>query len=267
MCSTKNMPKHQAKKRFGQHFLNDAHVINLLITHINPKQDDQMLEIGPGLGALTKPILSLLDHLQAIEIDRDVINHLSHIGGDKLTIHNVDALRVNLDEIIDVNRSLRVIGNLPYNISTPLIFHLLETAPRITDMHFMLQKEVIDRITAEPGNKDFGRLSVMVQYRCQTEYLFFVGPESFSPPPKVDSAVVKLTPWQEKPFQASDEKLFAQVVTQAFSQRRKTLRNTLKKLISADDLNALNIDPTRRAETLSVEQFVAISNRISELSE
>ena len=262
-----NMPKHHAKKRFGQHFLNDAFVINLLITHINPKSDDQMLEIGPGLGALTKPILPLLDHLQVIEIDRDVINHLKHIGGDKLTIHNVDALRVDLDEITDKTRPLRVIGNLPYNISTPLIFHLLETAPLITDMHFMLQKEVVDRITAEPGNKNFGRLSVMVQYRCQTEYLFFVGPESFSPPPKVDSAVVKLIPWKEKPFLASDEKFFAQVVTQAFSQRRKTLRNTLKKLISAEELSALGIDPTRRAETLSVEQFVSISNRIGELTE
>ena len=262
-----NMPKHHAKKRFGQHFLNDAFVINLLITHINPKSDDQMLEIGPGLGALTNPILPLLDHLQVIEIDRDVINHLNHIGGDKLTIHNVDALRVDLDAITDPALPLRVIGNLPYNISTPLIFHLLETASRIKDMHFMLQKEVVDRITAEPGKKNFGRLSVMVQYRCQTEYLFFVGPESFSPPPKVDSAVVKLIPWKEKPFQANDEALFTQVVREAFSQRRKTLRNTLKKLISAEELSALGIDPTQRAETLSVEQFVSITNRISELTE
>ncbi|PID45303.1 MAG: 16S rRNA (adenine(1518)-N(6)/adenine(1519)-N(6))-dimethyltransferase [Proteobacteria bacterium] len=260
------MPRHQAKKRFGQHFLSDAHIINLLVSHINPMPDDQMLEIGPGLGALTKPILALLNHLQVIEIDRDVINHLKRIGGSKLTIHNVDALRVNLDEITDPSRPLRIIGNLPYNISTPLIFHLLNTAPRISDMHFMLQKEVVDRITAVPGNKDFGRLSVMVQYRCQTEYLFFVGPESFSPPPQVDSAVVKLTPWTEKPFQAVDETLFANVVTQAFSQRRKTLRNTLKKLITADELSSLGIEPTQRAETLSVSQFVAISNHISELS-
>lgn len=260
------MPTHHAKKRFGQHFLNDAYIINLLITSINPKQDDQMLEIGPGLGALTKPILPHLNHLQVIEIDRDVINHLKHIGGDKLTIHNVDALNINLDEIIDTHRPLRVIGNLPYNISTPLIFHLLETTPHIIDMHFMLQKEVIDRITATPGNKSFGRLSVMVQYRCETEYLFFVGPESFDPPPKVDSAVVRLKPWKEKPYQASDEVLLSKVVTQAFSQRRKTLRNTLKKLIDAEELIPLGIDPTQRAETLSVEQFVAISNRISELN-
>jgi len=258
------MPKHQAKKRFGQHFLNDAHIINLLIHHIHPTRNDQMLEIGPGLGALTKPILPHLDHLQVIEIDRDVINHLKHIGGDKLTIHNVDALNVKLDTIIDKSRPLRVIGNLPYNISTPLIFHLLETAPHIADMHFMLQKEVVDRLTAAPGTKDFGRLSVMVQYRCQAEYLFFVGPEAFNPPPKVDSAVVKLTPWTDKPYQADDEVLFAQVVAQAFSQRRKTLRNTLKKLISAEQLIELGIDPTLRAETLSVAQFVAISNQISQ---
>lgn len=260
------MPKHQAKKRFGQHFLSDAHIINLIIKHIQPKPDDQMLEIGPGLGALTKPILPMLNHLQVIEIDRDVINHLTHIGGDKLTIHNVDALKVDLDKITDPDKPLRVIGNLPYNISTPLIFHLLETAPRISDMHFMLQKEVIDRITASPGTKDYGRLSVMVQYRCDTEYLFFVGPESFSPPPKVDSAVVKLIPWVEKPFTATDEAMLSNVVTQAFSQRRKTLRNTLKKLIDADQLITLGIDPTQRAETLSVSQFVAISNRISELT-
>lgn len=259
------MPKHHAKKRFGQHFLNDPYIINLLITSIHPKLDDQMLEIGPGLGALTKPILPQLDHLQVIEIDRDVINHLQHIGGDKITIHNVDALRVDLDDITDKDRPLRVIGNLPYNISTPLIFHLLETAPRITDMHFMLQKEVVDRITAVPGGKNYGRLSVMVQYRCETEYLFFVGPESFSPPPKVDSAVVRLMPWAEKPYQANDEKLFAQVVTQAFSQRRKTLRNTLKKLISGEELTLLGIDPVQRAETLSVEQFVTISNRVGEI--
>ena len=262
-----NMPKHHAKKRFGQHFLNDPHIINLLISHINPQRDDQMLEIGPGLGALTKPILPLLDHLQVIEIDRDVVNHLTHIGGDKLTIHNVDALRVDLTAITDASKPLRVIGNLPYNISTPLIFHLLETTPQIKDMHFMLQKEVVDRIAAQPNGKNFGRLTVMVQYRCEAEHLFFVGPESFSPPPKVDSAVIKLTPWKEKPFQADNEKLFGQVVTQAFSQRRKTLRNTLKKMIDASELIALDIDPTSRAETLSVEQFVSISNRLNQLSE
>ena len=262
-----NMAKHHAKKRFGQHFLNDAHIIDLLISHIHPQRDDQMLEIGPGLGALTKPILPLLDHLQVIEIDRDVINHLTFIGGDKLTIHNVDALRVDLTEITDASLPLRVIGNLPYNISTPLIFHLLETTPQIKDMHFMLQKEVVDRIAASPNGKNYGRLTVMVQYRCDAEYLFFVGPESFSPPPKVDSAVIKLTPWKEKPFIADNEKLFAQVVTQAFSQRRKTLRNTLKKMIDASELIALDIDPTARAETLSVEQFVNISNRLNQIIE
>jgi len=264
---SENMAKHLAKKRFGQHFLTDAYIINLLINNIAPKKDDQMLEIGPGLGAMTKPVLPLVDHLQVIEIDRDVINHLTHIGGDKITIHNVDALRVNFSEIIDSTRPLRVIGNLPYNISTPLIFHLLDAAPSIKDMHFMLQKEVVDRITAEPGGKSFGRLSVMVQYQCQTEYLFFVGPESFSPPPKVDSAVVRIIPWDKKPFIADNEAVFADVVRQAFAQRRKTLRNTLKKLIDAELLIEIGIDPTARAETLSVEQFVKISNKVNEISE
>ena len=262
-----NMSKHRAKKRFGQHFLSDGHIIQLLISHIHPQPDDQMLEIGPGLGALTKPILPYLNHLQVIEIDRDVINHLTYMGGDKLTIHNVDALRVDLQAITDPSLPLRVIGNLPYNISTPLIFHLLENSPQIKDMYFMLQKEVVDRIAAEPNGKNYGRLTVMVQYRCEAEYLFFVGPESFSPPPKVDSAVIKLTPWKEKPFKADNEVLFAQVVTQAFSQRRKTLRNTLKKMIDADELIALGIDPTARAETLSVEQFVNISNRLNQITE
>lgn len=262
-----NMSNHYAKKRFGQHFLTDPYIINLLIKHINPKADDQMLEIGPGLGALTQPILPSLDHLQVIEIDRDVIRHLEHLGGDKLTIHNVDALRVNFAEIIDETLPLRVIGNLPYNISTPLIFHLLESAQSIKDMHFMLQKEVVDRLTAEPGNKSFGRLSVMVQYRCKAEYLFYVGPESFSPPPKVDSAVVKLTPFKEKPFIAEDEALLSKVVTQAFSQRRKTLRNTLKTLMDSEALESLGIDPTARAETLGVEQYVTISNYLSQQPE
>ena len=256
------MPKHQAKKRFGQHFLNDPYIINLLVSNIAPKADDQMLEIGPGLGALTKPVLAHLEHLQVIEIDRDVIQHLRKLGGEKVTIHNVDALRVDLSEIIDTTQPLRVRGNLPYNISTPLIFHLLDASTVIHDMHFMLQKEVVDRLTAEPGSKSYGRLSVMVQYQCQAEYLFFVGPECFSPPPKVDSAVVKLTPWTEKPHVATDEALLSTIVAQAFSQRRKTLRNTLKKLVDAETLESIGIDPSARAETLNVAQFVSIANTI-----
>ena len=252
--------KYRTKKRFGQHFLHDHAVIHTLIQYINPKQDQQIIEIGPGMGALTFPLLKLLDKMEVIEIDRDVIKPLQQQGGAKLVIHNVDALRFDFSQLLKDNQHLRIVGNLPYNISTPLLFHLLEDAAYIQDMHFMLQKEVVDRITAQPGSRTYGRLSVMVQYHCDTEYLFFVGPEAFSPPPKVDSAVLRLQPWQQKPYPAKDIKLFAQVVTQAFSMRRKTLRNTLKKLLSTQQIEAVGIDPSLRPENLSVKNYVDLSN-------
>ncbi len=252
--------KYRTKKRFGQHFLRDHGVIQTLIQYINPKQDQQIIEIGPGMGALTFPLLEQVGFMEVIEIDRDVIQHLQRQGGDRLTVHNVDALKFDLKQLLNDNQPLRIVGNLPYNISTPLIFHLLEYAPHIQDMHFMLQKEVVDRITAQPGNKTYGRLSVMVQYHCDTEYLFYVGPEAFSPPPKVDSAVLRLQPWQQKPYQANDIKLFSQVVTQAFSMRRKTLRNTLKKLLTIEQIEAVGIDTGLRPENLSVKDYVALSN-------
>ena len=251
--------KYRTKKRFGQHFLHDHGVIQTLIQYINPKQDQQIVEIGPGLGALTFPLLEKMGTMEVIEIDRDIVKILQKKGGNQLTIHNVDALRFDLIQLLK-NQQLRVVGNLPYNISTPLIFHLLEYAPHIQDMHFMLQKEVVDRITAPPGSKTYGRLSVMVQYHCDTEYLFYVGAEAFSPPPKVDSAVLRLQPWQQKPYQANDLKLLSQVVTQAFSMRRKTLRNTLKKLLSAEQIESTGIDPKLRPENLSVKNYVALSN-------
>jgi 16S rRNA (adenine1518-N6/adenine1519-N6)-dimethyltransferase len=252
--------KYRTKKRFGQHFLQDHAVIQTLIQYINPKQDQQIVEIGPGMGALTFPLLKLLDKMEVIEIDRDVIKHLQQQGGDKLIIHNMDALRFDLNQLLKEGQPLRIVGNLPYNISTPLIFHLLEYAQHIQDMHFMLQKEVVERIAAQPGSKSYGRLSVMVQYHCETQYLFYVAPEAFSPPPKVDSAVLRLHPWQQKPYQAKDIKLLAQVVTQAFSMRRKTLRNTLKKLLSTEQIEAVGIDPTLRPENLSVKNYVDLSN-------
>ena len=252
--------KYRTKKRFGQHFLHDHGVIQTLIQYINPKQDQQIIEIGPGMGALTFPLLEQLEFMQVIEIDRDVIQHLQQQGGDRLIIHNVDALKFDFKQLLNDNQPLRIVGNLPYNISTPLIFHLLESVPHIQDMHFMLQKEVVDRITAQPGNKTYGRLSVMVQYHCDTEYLFYVGPEAFSPPPKVNSAVLRLQPWQQKPYLANDIKLFSQVVTQAFSMRRKTLRNTLKKLLTIKQIEAIGIDTGLRPENLSVKDYVALSN-------
>ncbi len=252
--------KYRTKKRFGQHFLHDPAVIQTLIQSINPKQDQQIIEIGAGMGALTFPLLEQLGSMEVIEIDRDVIQHLQRQGGDRLKVYNVDALKFNFKQLLNHNQPLRIVGNLPYNISTPLIFHLLESASHIQDMHFMLQKEVVDRITAQPGNKTYGRLSVMVQYHCDTEYLFYVGPAAFSPPPKVDSAVLRLQPWQQKPYQANDIKLFSQVVTQAFSMRRKTLRNTLKKLLTIKQIEAIGIDTGLRPENLSVKEYVALSN-------
>ena len=261
------MQKYKTKKRFGQHFLHDQSVIQRLIHEIHPKADESFVEIGPGLGALTFPLLDIVNHLDVVEIDRDVIKRLEQRNNSKLTIHGVDALSFDFNQLLDQSEAskqkLRVVGNLPYNISTPLIFHLLESSSIIQDMHFMLQNEVVKRITAKPGSKTYGRLSVMVQYYCDTDYLFFVGPESFNPPPKVDSAILRLSPWQEKSLQAADEKQFSKVVAQAFSMRRKTLRNNIKKLLSAEQIGSLGIDPGLRAEVLTVEDFVKLSNLIS----
>ena len=256
------MQKYKTKKRFGQHFLRDHHVIQKLIYEIHPQATENFVEIGPGLGALTFPLLDEIELLNVVEIDKDVIKRLEQTNNPKLNIHGVDALKFDFDQLAK-GGDLRVVGNLPYNISTPLIFHLLESTSTIKDMHFMLQNEVVQRITAKPGSKTYGRLSVMVQYYCQSEYLFFVGPESFDPPPKVDSAILRLTPWKEKPFIAADEKKLSALVTQAFSMRRKTLRNNLKKVLSAEQIESLGIDPSLRAEMLSVEAFVKLSNLAS----
>ena len=256
------MKKYKTKKRFGQHFLHDQNVIQKLIYAINPLQSDKLVEIGPGLGALTFPLLSEIDSLHVIEIDRDIIKRLKEKNNDQLTIHESDALKFDFAELAD-NQILRVVGNLPYNISTPLIFHLLSSTSNIQDMHFMLQNEVVQRITAKPGSKAFGRLSVMVQYYCDTEYLFFVGPESFAPPPKVDSAILRLTPRKEAVLKANNEEQLSKIVAQAFSMRRKTLRNNLKKILSSEEIKSLGIDPSARAETLNVEDFVKLSNLCS----
>ncbi len=256
------MSKYKTKKRFGQHFLHDLSVIQKLIYEINPKPTDRIIEIGPGLGALTFPLLDKLNSLDVVEIDRDIIAKLKQKNNPKLHIHGVDALQFDFTTLVNNENTIRIVGNLPYNISTPLIFHLLESKNIITDMHFMLQNEVVKRITAEPGSKTYGRLSVMVQYHYQTEYLFFVGPESFSPPPKVDSAILRLSPWKTPPYIAKDEQQFSQIVTQAFSMRRKTLRNNLKKIIDSSQIEDLGIDSSLRAENLTVEEFVSISNSI-----
>lgn len=291
--------KHIPKKRFGQNFLNDQAIITSLINAISPQADDLMVEIGPGLGALTQPLLKQLKHLHVVEIDRDIIQWMQGFyPQDKITIHECDALKFDFgnlqpasklgliarrqeegDETVqEVRRGTadvvntasgpalkrtRVVGNLPYNISTPILFHLLDNVSHIIDMHFMLQKEVVERMVAEPSTAEYGRLSVMLQYRLHMEYLITVPPESFDPPPKVESAFVRCVPYASLPYPAKDETLFAKVVTAAFSQRRKTLRNTLKGLLDDAGFASLSIDSQLRAENLSVEQFVSIANYLA----
>ena len=255
--------KHVAKKRFGQNFLTDQAIINSLMEAINPQPNDLMVEIGPGLGALTQPLLKKLNHLHVVEIDRDIIQWMeSFYDLSKLTIHNSDALKFNFGELAKLipDHKIRVTGNLPYNISTPILFHLLDNIADITDMHFMLQKEVVERMVAQPSTPEYGRLSVMLQYRLNMEYLITVPPEAFDPAPKVESAFVRCVPHQVLPYPAKDEALFAKIVTAAFGQRRKTLRNTLKAFLDDAGFEALNINSQLRAENLSVAEFVAIAN-------
>lgn len=255
------MQKYQTKKRFGQHFLHDQNVIQNIVTSIYPKANENIVEIGPGLGALTFPLLKKVDQLHVVEIDRDIIQRLKEKQDSRIIIHDIDALKFDPTFIYQEDgRLLRVVGNLPYNISTPLIFHLLESSVIIQDMHFMLQKEVVDRMTASPNNKLYGRLSIMVQYHCQTESLFKVSPRSFNPPPKVDSAVIRLIPWTTKPFIAKDEKVLSHLVNQAFMKRRKTLRNAIKDLLTEEQIKLAGIDPTLRPENLCVKDFVNLSN-------
>ena len=257
------MAKYQTKKRFGQHFLNDHSVIRNIVTSIYPKADDTLIEIGPGLGALTFPLLEKIDHLHVVEIDRDIIQRLRDRQDSRITIHDIDALKFDTQSVHpDEGRSLRIVGNLPYNISTPLIFHLLESSSSILDMHFMLQKEVVDRMTAVPHTKLYGRLSVMVQYHCQTQNLFNVPPSAFSPPPKVDSAVIRLTPWATKPYIAKDEKALSHLVNQAFMKRRKTIRNALKDVLNQEQIEQAGVDPTLRPENLTVENYVNLSAQL-----
>ncbi|HSI37553.1 MAG TPA: 16S rRNA (adenine(1518)-N(6)/adenine(1519)-N(6))-dimethyltransferase RsmA [Methylotenera sp.] len=250
--------KHIAKKRFGQNFLTDQSIISSLVEAISPKADDLMVEIGPGLGALTKPLLRKLNLLHVVEVDRDIISWMQNeYSKNSIQIHNADALKF---DFCSLGENVRVVGNLPYNISTPILFHLLDNVSHITDMHFMLQKEVVERMVAEPSTPAYGRLSVMLQYSLQMEYLFTVPPEAFDPAPKVESAFVRCVPHSILPYVAHDEKLFYQVVLAAFGQRRKTLRNTLKNILNDAGFSQLGIDSQLRAENLHVADFVTITN-------
>lgn len=267
--SSKQKAGHQARKRFGQNFLQDERIIERIINAIAPKEGDSLVEIGPGLGALTEPLLQKAGKLDVVEIDRDLIPVLKtqFFSFSGFNIHHGDALEFDFISLKQ-DKPLRLVGNLPYNISTPIIFHLLKQPDIILDMHFMLQKEVVDRITAEVGTKAYGRLSVIMQYHYQTEYLLTVPKGAFNPPPKVTSAVFRLLPFVNKPLIAEDEDKFAVVVRECFNHRRKTLRAIFKKnalLPTLDEaklaeLETLGIDMQARPETLTVADFVTLSN-------
>ncbi len=254
--------RHIPRKRFGQNFLVDPQIVTDIVRAIHPSRDDLMVEIGPGLGALTRPLLRSLNHLHVVEIDRDLVERLrGEFAEEKLTVYPVDALAFDFSVL---GKNLRVVGNLPYNISTPLLFHLSQFADYIRDMHFMLQKEVVARMVADPSTPDYGRLSVMLQCRFKMEQLFIVPPDCFRPVPKVESAVVRMIPHRQRLVAADRETSFASIVAAAFSQRRKTLRNTLRDYLKPEDYEALGIDSGQRAENLSVAQFAAIAEHVNE---
>jgi len=257
--------EHRARKRFGQNFLQDQGIIDKIIRAIASGSSDHLIEIGPGQGALTDLLVDHCAHLDVIEIDRDLAAEFQwrYSSKDNFTLHNSDVLKFDFSMLPPVPGGYRVIGNLPYNISTPLLFHLFASKQQFRDMVFMLQLEVVERMCAEPGSKEYGRLGIMTQYHCEVEKLFRVPPTAFWPQPKVDSAIVRLKPWASPPFPATDPGVLEQVVRSAFSQRRKTLQNTLKNLIDRAGLEALGIDGSRRPETLSLAEYVTISNALS----
>ncbi|WP_035384641.1 16S rRNA (adenine(1518)-N(6)/adenine(1519)-N(6))-dimethyltransferase RsmA [Ferriphaselus sp. R-1] len=249
---------HKAKKQFGQNFLVDQNIIADIVRAIRPEAGDTMVEIGPGLGALTRPLLKGLDHLHVVEIDRDIIARLkTDYPQDKLTIHEGDALQF---DFATLPAPLRIVGNLPYNISSPLLFHFADYAERVTDMHFMLQNEVVERMVAEPSTAAYGRLSVMLQARFYMEKLLDVPPQSFRPAPKVDSAIVRMIPLPADQLLVKDQARFSAIVGTAFGQRRKMLRSTLKAYFSEGDLVRLGIDPQLRAENLGVADFARLAD-------
>jgi 16S rRNA (adenine1518-N6/adenine1519-N6)-dimethyltransferase len=257
--------QHTPRKRFGQHFLCDQAVIQRIVAVIAPRKEQHLVEIGPGQGAITLPILKLAQRLDVVELDRDLIPELQSRTerAGELIVHEADALLFDFASLQHDARLLRVIGNLPYNISTPLIFHLLSYTSIVSDMVFMLQKEVADRLAAAPDSEHYGRLSVMTQYHCAVEVLFDVPPSAFFPPPKVESSIIRLIPHRTYPYVASDYAMLEQVVKLAFGQRRKTLRNSLRDLLNDAQWAKLPIQSNLRAEKLSVAEFVLIANLLS----
>ncbi|MCK7542731.1 16S rRNA (adenine(1518)-N(6)/adenine(1519)-N(6))-dimethyltransferase RsmA [Marinobacter bryozoorum] len=260
-----NKAGHQARKRFGQNFLHDPGVIERIVRSISPKPDDRLVEIGPGLGALTEELLAVNPRLQVVELDRDLVPILrtKFFNYPEFRIHEADALKFDFSELAQ-DGPLRIVGNLPYNISTPLIFHLLEQSGVVKDMHFMLQKEVVQRLAAGPGDNNYGRLGIMAQYFCKVQPLFEVGPGAFRPAPKVDSAIVRLVPHERLPHPARDLATLQMVVRTAFNARRKTLRKSLGSLVSVEELRALGINDGLRPENLGLAEFVAIADFLVE---
>lgn len=255
---------HRPRKRFGQNFLQDGAIIDRILNALHVHEDDNVIEIGPGLGALTQPLLKRLKKLTAIEIDRDLQSYLSNlaIAENKLQLIPADALTVDYNQL---GLAQRIVGNLPYNVATPLILYLLNYSSNISDMYFMLQKEVVSRLAAQAGTKAYGRLTIMVQYYCEVEFLFDVPPEAFHPKPKVDSAVVKLTPYTNSPYEKIDVNVLEKVVAQAFGMRRKTLANNLKPLISAAELSEIGIDPYARPEQITLKEYIKLAKHLNKL--
>ncbi|WP_109481849.1 16S rRNA (adenine(1518)-N(6)/adenine(1519)-N(6))-dimethyltransferase RsmA [Paraburkholderia sp. C35] len=267
--SSRQHQGHFARKRFGQNFLVDLGIIDSIVDVIRPQRGERMVEIGPGLGALTAPLIARLatpeSPLHAVELDRDLIGRVKKKFGELLELHEGDALAFDFGSLAadGDKRTLRIVGNLPYNISSPLLFHLATFAERVIDQHFMLQNEVVERMVAEPGSKAFSRLSVMLQYRYVIDKLLDVPPESFQPPPKVDSAIVRMIPYEKHELPVVDETTLGEVVTAAFSQRRKMLRNTLSAYRDVIDFDALGFDLQRRAEDVPVAEYVAVAQAVS----
>jgi len=249
---------HKARKRFGQNFLNNEQTIQRLVSAISPHPQDQLIEIGPGLAAMTQPLLRRVDKMEVIELDRDLVKRLQQLdpSGNKLIIHQGDALKFDFS---NTPYARRVVGNLPYNISTPIIFHLLKHLTYIVDMHFMLQKEVVDRICARPGERNFGRLSAMVHSQCHAESLFEIQPQDFTPAPNVTSAFMRLSPHPQPLVSAHLRQDFAQMVKLVFTQPRKTLANNLKKTLTIEQIEALDIDPSTRPQNLHIEQLIKLT--------
>lgn len=269
MAHSKVVQGHQARKRFGQNFLSDDFYISKIIESIAPQDNQHIVEIGPGLGAITQHLIKRAGKLDVVELDRDLIPRLESKFGehDNFQIHQSDALKFDFTQLqTEKDKPLRIVGNLPYNISTPLIFHLLKQRHVIQDMYFMLQKEVVERLCASEGTKQYGRLSVMTQYYCQASMLFIVPPGAFSPPPKVESAIVCLQPYTDLPKAVNDADLLGKIVTAAFNQRRKTIRNSLKQWLQDEDFSRVGLSGTERAERLSLDDFILICQYVEQTS-